>query len=150
MTKASKTKVLKKAKAKTAAKVTRIKPAPSDLGNILFTNAVFTPHLSEVMAVVANSRSLKGPVAYKVFLLCSKLDVLASAVRESITKIMMSHAKNPDPTVKFEVVDKVAYEAEVNEFLSITNYTYIPKFSVEDFANIGLSPNDYSTLSFLF
>jgi hypothetical protein len=147
MTKASKKKVIKKAKAKTAAKV---KPAPSDLVNISFTNAVFTPHLSEVMAVVANNRNLKGSVAYKVFLLCSKLDALAPVVRESITKIMMSHAKDPDPTVKFEVVDKIAYEAEINELLSIKNFTDIPKFSVEDFANIGLSPNDYAALAFVF
>jgi len=155
MTKASKTKVVKKvdAKAKSAsAKVAQIRAMAPPVGEppIEFSNGIFNQHLSEVMAIIANSRALKGPVAYKIFLLCSKLDAIAPVVRDSITKIMLAHAKDKDPSKPFEVVDKVAYEAEMTAFLSEGHETNIQRFEVEDFANVGLSPNDYSTIKFLF
>lgn len=155
MTKVSKTKVIKKVKAKAkaaSARVTQIRAMAPPVGEppIEFNNGIFNQHLSEVMAIIANSRALKGPVAYKIFLLCSKLDVVAPVVRDSITKIMLAHAKDKDPNSKFEVVDRAAYDSEMNAFLSEGHETDIQRFEVEDFANVGLSPNDYSTIKFLF
>ena len=122
MTKASKTKVVKKVATKMKKATAKVTPLRVLEGgkqeHITISNRNVTNQLSEAMKVLSSSRAMKGDVAIRVFLLCKQIDALANASKIAVSDIMKANAKNLDDVDgRFEVVSQEKYMADIEEFL---------------------------------
>ena len=154
MTKASKTKVVKKVATKMKKATAKVTPLRVLEGgkqeHITISNRNVTNQLSEAMKVLSSSRAMKGDVAIRVFLLCKQIDALANASKIAVSDIMKANAKNLDDVDgRFEVVSQEKYMADIEEFLDKVHKTSIVKFTADDFKNVGLSAVDYAALEFV-